>query len=218
MIFFDSQFAEKWDGVAQQVHLICEYTNDVSWEIEPYKQAQNQEDDSDQYEKILIRKQGVQYGLNCVIATRFHQDIENSVQQRNFVYKKVKQIVEKLRESSQLDVEWIACNSLGAEDIVWIVLSDTIKDFAVFIEILRKLSFKTVDGEDKKNIFSAISSFAGFNREKPCGNPGADLIVRLNLRTFQDRAEGEEKLKKLKHSKLNHSTCYHSSLECIRME
>lgn len=77
-------------------------------------------------------------------------------------------------------VDWTAFYSLGAEDIVFIVLADTIDIFQLFIDILCKIK---IEGDADCALVSSLSSFVNVNNSEWRGNPKADLIVRLTLRS-----------------------------------
>ena len=168
--FFENQFWNRWDGVAQQMHLIPEYPCEFDWSI-----AKNNE------EKCLINSlnQGKSFALNCIFTTRFSRKLNNTKKLRELVYYEVEKQVQSVYKD--IPFEWAAFNSLGAESIVFLALADDIESFAKFGEILKKA--KLVCVESKSDLFSTISSFSAFNMKEWSGNPKADLIIRLNLKS-----------------------------------
>lgn len=175
--FFENQYRTWHDGVAQQMHLIPEYPFSFSWKV-----SDNENTDTDSF---LIYDTSVkqQFSLNCIITTRFTAKVKNSKKLREKVY-------EELNKVAMFDktlLVWAAFNSLDSESIVFILLGNDIKNFAKFGEILKgaKVGFEK---EKKKDLFSAITSFVGFNinmgeNKIELKEPEADLIIRLNLKS-----------------------------------
>lgn len=178
--FFESQFNDVWDGVAQHMHLIPEYPEIFPWNIK---------DNILNTREILVMRncgadnEKTEYGLNCIITARFSAGIKNTTNLRKQVYKIIEDnIIDKFGNNHDDVIDWIACSSLGAEDIVFIVLADDVETFGKFASIIKGASFKRQSGE-KESLFLLISSFVGFNNINHSMNPKADLIIRLNCKS-----------------------------------
>lgn len=170
--FFQAQFQTRWTGVAQQMHLIYDFPEICLWKYH----------NEDSHTQCLIKADGKDtFGLCCVIAVRFTKNVKNNADFRSVIYQNLGRILEKKYGEKVLDVvDWTAFYSLGAEDIVFIVLADTINIFHIFIDILCKIK---IEGDADCALISSLSSFVNVNDSEWRGNPKADLIVRLTLKS-----------------------------------
>ncbi len=178
--FFKSQFEDIWDGVAQHMHLIPEYPETFVWNVADNNTSADMKDGR----KLLISRNSddnKEYGLNCVVTARFNKGIKNTIEFRNKIYRKLNVIVKKEFQikSGAEKLDWIACNSLGAEDMVFILLADDIETFGKFVNIIKNIYTK----DNKMDLFLTTSSFVGFNDSHCDLNPKADLIIRLNCKS-----------------------------------
>lgn len=172
--FFENQYWMRKDCVAQQMHLIPEYPCEFGWSVS------SEEGNKDKNKgQCLIRSNQSkrQFPLNCIVTTRFNKKLRNNKKLREKVYEELKQV----KVINGLSLEWAAFNSLDSESIVFILLADDIETFAKFGEVLKSAKVKCED--KKEDLFSAVSSFVDFNMEGWMGDPKADLIVRLNLKS-----------------------------------
>ncbi len=160
--FFQSQFQTKWVGVAQQMHLISEYPEEFHWQF----------DEESARGRILIQTGDVKktYGLCAVVMARLAKSNSNQRAYREEIYHQL-----EMKGDAIGGVEWNAFYSLGAEDIVFIVLANSVRKIRTFIEELDML------GENK--LFSKISSFVNMNKENWNRRMDASLLVRLNLKS-----------------------------------
>lgn len=168
--FFGNQYSMRWEGVAQQMHLIPEYPAPFVW-------TAHQNDSNKTSYLITNHSCKQQFSLNCIITTRFNKKLGEERELRKKVYKQLDQAV----GSAGLSLDWAAFNSLDSESIVFILLADDIKTFATFGEILKNA--KACCGDRKEDLFTTVTSFAAFNEKDWTGDPKADLIVRLNLKS-----------------------------------
>lgn len=170
--FFRAQFQTRWTGVAQQMHLIYDFPHKCLWKY-------HNQDFSDTHCLIKTNRKDA-FGLCCVIAVRFAKVVKNTKEFRGVLYQNLFEILGK-RYGEQIAeiIEWKAFYSLGAEDVVFIVLADAIDVFQVFIDILCKIE---IEGKSEYTLVSALSSFVNVNDSKWDGNPKADLNIRLTLR------------------------------------
>lgn len=170
--FFQAQFQTRWTGVAQQMHLIYDFPEICLWKYH----------NEDSHTQCLIKADGKDtFGLCCLIAVRFTKNVKNNADFRSVIYQNLGRILEKKYGEKVLDVvDWTAFYSLGAEDIVFIVLADTINIFHIFIDILCKIK---IEGDADCALISSLSSFVNVNDSEWRGNPKADLIVRLTLKS-----------------------------------
>lgn len=119
--FFGNQYSMRWEGVAQQMHLIPEYPDSFTWTTP--------RDDENKTSYLITNyscKQ--QFPLNCIITTRFNKKLGEERELRKKVYKQLDQAV----GSAGLSLDWAAFNSLDSESIVFILLADDIKTFAAY--------------------------------------------------------------------------------------
>lgn len=170
--FFENQYSMSWNGVAQQMHLIPEYPFKFDWQIA----FENGNKDKGHY-LITSNHCKQQFSLNCIITTRFNKKLRNEKNLRKKVYEEL----ERVKAIDKLSLEWAAFNSLDSESIVFILLANDIETFAKFGEILKDSKVSCEDKEE--DLFSALSSFVDFNKKEWEGDPKADLIVRLNLKS-----------------------------------
>lgn len=171
--FFKSQFGINWNGVAQQMHLIPEYPYDFNWKVPDY----NSENISAACGDCLIETKNNKFGLNCIITVRLSKKIQNTDEVRKQINANLDNII---KNQFSDNLVWASFNSLGAEDIVFIVLSNDINIFSRFLDILKNAT-AIIEGK-KEELFKALSSFVGFNIKEWSSNPKADLIIRLNLK------------------------------------
>lgn len=192
--FFDNQFGSRCDCVAQQMHLIPENPVDFLWKVKT--------NESDKQDSCIIEKPGIeksQFGLNCIISTRFSTGIKGTREFRTKIYEELNKEIEKNLSERDNTYELAAFNSLGAENIVFIVLANDIETFDIVINILSKATVK-YENNNFDNLFSAISSFFSFNIKDWSGDPHADLIMRLNLKSAK---EYEKVLDELSSQRIN---------------
>lgn len=178
------------------MHLIVEYPKEISWDIMNLEERNKKEKNEKEERKFLIshnENNSKEYGLNCIITTRFNNKIKNEIQLRTEVYEKISAEVKNKfeRENDKNKIEWIACNSLGAEDMVFIILADDIKTFGQFANIIKSVCIQSdkesnkQDNNEKIELFMSVSSFIGFNNIEFKSNPEADLIMRLNCKSSE---------------------------------
>ncbi|MDE6908564.1 MAG: hypothetical protein K2P21_10460 [Lachnospiraceae bacterium] len=70
--FFRSQFQESWNGIAQQIHLIPEYPEEILWEFNDFKQ------------NYLIDTGKKKFGLNCIVTVRFREAVAGKKEYRDW--------------------------------------------------------------------------------------------------------------------------------------
>ncbi len=170
--FFQAQFQTRWTGVAQQMHLIYDYPEICLWKY-------HNQDSSDTHCLIKTDRKKV-FGLCCVITVRFVKTVKNSEGFRGILYQNLREVLKKIYGEQVTEIiEWAAFYSLGAEDMVFIVLADAIDIFQIFIDILCKIE---IEGEREYTLVSSLSSFVNVNDSKWNGNPKADLNIRLTLK------------------------------------
>lgn len=171
--FFENNYWIRWNGVVQQMHLIPEYPDKFDWHV-----ADDECDEKKDKKQYLITiDDSEQFALNCIITTKFNKKLRNEKALREKVYN----ALDRLETVNKLSLKWAAFNSLGSESIVFILLADDIETFARFGEILTDSKFSYKDKEE--TLFSDVSSFVNFNEAEWQGNPKADLIIRLNLKS-----------------------------------
>ena len=138
-----------------------------------------------------------EFGLNCIVTTRFSEKIQNTRNFRREIYQKLETLINEQFGDNELD--WIGCNSLGAEDMVFVILADDINTFAKFVSLLKQAKIKgryqiTEDEKNDNELFLAISSFVGFNIDNWSENPKADLVVRVTCKSVEKENRVIEKL------------------------
>lgn len=121
--FFEAQFQTKWVGVAQQLHLIHEYPSEFNWII----------DEDNNKKSVLLREknQDNTYGFCGVILAKLQKGIYNTKDLRENLYHQL-----SLEKNQIKDLEWNAFYSLGAEDVVFIVLANSIRKIHHFVSML----------------------------------------------------------------------------------
>lgn len=176
--FFNAQFQTKWIGVAQQMHLLHEYPDEYTWMIGD-KTGQN----------VLIGTKDSHriYGLCAVVSVRLKREPVNLESFRRKFYERLRKETEHISE-----MEWNAFYSLGAEDIVFLVLANNVQRIQHFVHLLVSAQI-TNDGEE---LFSIVNSFINMNQLRWKENPGAGLVMRLTLQSGKE-ADVQKVIQKL---------------------
>lgn len=97
--------------------------------------------------------------------------------------------------------------SLGSEDFVIICTSDSIKELAIFVEILRKITFEYYDILKKpemickKRLIETTYTFAGMNNPNSSVDIDSDDKIKANIHlTLKNISESEDFIKELNDS------------------
>lgn len=192
--YFKSQFQIKWNGVAQQLHIVTEFPKKISWKF------------SINAQRLITCNGEKQFGLNCIITARFYEGKCNEEEYRKKIYKNIEEII--YNSSINKKIEWQGFYSLGAEDIVFVVLGNDVASFIEFADILKRATITYQNDIKKYELFSSTASFVSFNDKSWKKNPQASLIVRLNLKN----ENANEIIKKLLNEGIIESTEHVSNL------
>ncbi|MCI8592869.1 MAG: hypothetical protein HFI88_11110 [Lachnospiraceae bacterium] len=125
---------------------------------------------------VFIQAENEDYALCAVVMARFQKRIINSGKVRKEICEQMKK-----KEASAPGIEWNAFYSLGAEDMVFLVVANDITEIQSFVDLLITAE---IDGEGMA--FLAVSSYININDISWRGNLCADLIMRLNLKSGKE--------------------------------
>lgn len=96
--FFESQFNVRWDGIAQQLHLISEYPENFNWIVTPTSEDKN-------VDTPLIRTNKKDYGLNCIVTTRYSKGIRDGLDFKNTIYKTIDKVLSSEETYKSINIE-----------------------------------------------------------------------------------------------------------------
>ncbi len=162
--FFETEDVGSWNGTVQRLHLIP-LQNGFNWKLGS---------------SSLIDVPGMdenKYGIYGIVTARLKKRVCDIRDLESKACQKISQALEGR------EVIWQGFHSLGAEDFVGIFLADTIKSLSGAIGTLRQMSME--QDWRKEELFGSICSFCGLNNPNFLGEPEADLIVRLNMKSSE---------------------------------
>lgn len=184
----DQRKGQTWTGVKQCLHLIgidgkeneFSLTNDNIGDC-VFNISDNQKN----------------YNFYCVLSMRFdpiihkmHKVGTNSEDEQ--LINRIKEKTVKIVNGSLIDsVVCASFRSLGAEDLVMIFLSNSIKDMMNVVDTARNIQFKY--NSETIDLFSTVYMFTGLNNPNCVEEIGVNLIVNLHLKKH-NMNEIEDKL------------------------
>lgn len=173
----DQRKGQTWTGVKQCLHLIgidgkeneFSLTNDNIGDC-VFNTSDNQKN----------------YNFYCVLSMRFdpvihtmHKVGSNSEDEQ--LINRIKEKTVKIVNGSLIDsVVCASFRSLGAEDLVMIFLSNSIKDMMRVVDSARNIQFKY--NSETIDLFSTVYMFTGLNNPNCVEEMGVNLIVNLHLK------------------------------------
>lgn len=159
-----------WKGVKQSLHLIG--LNQKSFELTNGNSGEN-----------VFNVKNKNYNFYCILSMRFDPKIYKIKNKENYFdhIKKIKEeVVEIIDKNIPNDTIYSPFRSLGAEDMVIIFLSDSIKDIMNIVNISRNIKLK-YNGEEI-DLFSTTYMFTGLNNINCTDEIGVPIIVNLHLK------------------------------------
>ncbi len=166
--FFNAYESVEWNGLVQRLHLVP--MGNCNWQLG---------------QKCLIdipNESNKSYGIYCIVTARYEDPFEDIIYIEEQVYRKIN---ENLRGKK---AEWQAFYSLGVEDFVGIFLADSIEDLASSVDVIKQITYTSIENEEKE-VFTSVYSFLGLNNPNFEQEPKADLLVKLYLKPGYARQE-----------------------------
>lgn len=201
--------SKSWTGVKQCMHLIQEsFDNDDQQHSSTWKLKSDEEQDSNQLKEqgcnqfnkkpifIVTDVNGDgkferEYAFYCIYSMRFSNDIQK-LRNGNQIYDKKlirKEIFKKVWDEVQgKNMDFRCFRSLGSEDMVIILLSNSMREIVTVVDYINRLKInlpsKTTGSENDttEELFSTVCVFSGFNNPDYSEKTDLDLIIHLNLK------------------------------------
>lgn len=176
----DQEKAHIWTGVKQSLHLIG-----LDSERHTFNLTDNNKGNY-VFNVIDSKKNEQNYNFYCVLSMRFTPDIhkmyneETNIENEQHIKEIKKKAVNIISSNLPEDTVYASFRSLGAEDMVMVFLSNSIKSIMKAVDISRNIQIKY--NNEIKDLFSTVYMFTGLNDPDCIDEIGVPIIVNLHLK------------------------------------